>query len=107
MDTRELIERAKGCLDVGEATGLRSKHPSNVYNVLAETIAALSSQAAEIERLREALKPFADYCDELNGFLDNHNQPLPDDSGPGWVYVKVGDFRRARAALTPKLNKEA
>lgn len=54
---------------------------------------------AEIARLRGALKPFSDYCDELNGFLDNHNQPLPDDSGPGWVYVKVGDFRRARAAL--------
>lgn len=107
MDTRELIYLMEGLetlVEAIEAAGMDSGR--NAIEIVAATEIALSSQAAEIERLREALKPFADYCDELKGFLDNHNQPLPDDDGPGWVYVKVGDFRRARAALTPKPNKE-
>ena len=104
MDTRELIERLKVQVEIG-LLGAAELHGFKVASY-DECAGALSSQDAEIEMLREALKPFADYCDDLNGFLDNHNQPLPDDDGPGWVYVKVGDFRRARAALTPKPNKE-
>jgi len=76
------------------------------HRILHEAADALAAKDAAIERLvaerdeaREALKPFAKYTDELNGFLDNHNQPIPDDQGPGWVYVTIGDFRRARQAL--------
>ena len=66
---------------------------------LAAKDAAIERRVAERDEAREALKPFAKYTDELNGFLDNHNQPIPDDQGPGWVYVTIGDFRRARQAL--------
>jgi len=65
----------------------------------AALLAAIERLVAERDAAREALKPFAKYTDELNGFLDNHNQPIPDDQGPGWVYVTIGDFRRARQAL--------
>lgn len=67
-------------------------------NAAAELASALASQAAEIERLREALKPFADYMAE--GMDRNYDgDPLPDADGVGWVYLTQGDFRRARSAL--------
>ena len=48
--------------------------------------------AAEIERLREALKPFADAA----AYIDQHANDAPDnDETSGFL----GDLRRARAAL--------
>lgn len=50
--------------------------------------------------VREALEPFANYAGQ-NGFgFDNHGKELPATDGVGWVYLTIGDFRRARAALT-------
>jgi len=54
---------------------------------------------AQITRLREALKPFAEYMND-GGDLDDKECPLTDDQGPGWVYLTTADFRRARAALS-------
>lgn len=56
----------------------------------------------EIARLREALKPFAEYLQAHPLDLNNKGRPLPDSEGVGWIYLTIGDFRRARAALTPK-----
>lgn len=88
---------------IGEAFDGEAHLTDDEANFIAD---ALERRDATIERLlarqsklEEALKPFARYTDELNGFLDNHNQPIPDDQGPGWVYVTIGDFRRARQAL--------
>ena len=54
---------------------------------------------AENERLKEALKPFGEYLTDTPFDLDNHGNPLPDDTQPGWTYLTAGDFRRARNAL--------
>ncbi|MDC9825636.1 hypothetical protein PRN20_18030 [Devosia sp. ZB163] len=59
------------------------------------------AQAAEAERyrLKEALRPFAEYMGD-RGDLDYHGNPLPDEQGVGWVYLTQADFRRAREALS-------
>lgn len=62
---------------------------------------ALTAARAEIERLKGALEPFARYFDGGMDF-DNAGEPLPDDQGVGWIYLKYADFRRARAALADK-----
>lgn len=61
-------------------------------------------EAAENERLRAALQPFADYMhtDEGRLDLDHDGCELPDDLGVGWIYLNHGDFRRAQAALAQK-----
>jgi len=50
----------------------------------------------EIERLREALEPFAKCADELDGSEDV--TPTPDDE---WAKFRLlaSDYRKARAAL--------
>ncbi len=50
-------------------------------------------------RLREALEPFAKYLDTAKFDVDYNGNPLPDEQGMGWVYLTIGDFRRARTAL--------
>lgn len=55
-----------------------------------------------VTRLRDALKPFGQYLDSASYEVDNNGNPLPDEQGMGWVYLTVGDFRRARAALQDK-----
>lgn len=52
---------------------------------------------ARVAELLEALEPFAKYMQD-GGDLDHKGNPLPDDQGVGWVYLTIGDFRRARAA---------
>ena len=61
--------------------------------------ATLDAKDAEIARLTEALKPFADHLDKMRFDRDNHGNPLPDSEGVGWVYLTNGDFRRAAAAI--------
>ena len=51
--------------------------------------------------LEKALQPFAAYLDTAAWDLNNNGDPLPDDHGMGWVYLTIGNFREARAALTP------
>jgi hypothetical protein len=60
---------------------------------------ALRASAEREKELREALEPFAKYAVK-DGFGLNHNsEPIPDGEGVGWVYLTVGDFRRAARAL--------
>jgi len=60
---------------------------------------ALSALSGENKRLREALAPFAGYLNRAAFDLDNNGNPLPDEQGMGWIYLNVGHFRAARAAL--------
>lgn len=61
--------------------------------------ARTDSLASELAQCREALAPFATYLDQARFDLDNNGDPLPDDHGMGWVYLTVGDFRRARSLM--------
>jgi hypothetical protein len=54
-----------------------------------------------IEELEEALKPFAEAADAFND-CEQHPNGCPDSAQAGeLVDLTVGDFRRARSALTP------
>jgi hypothetical protein len=59
-------------------------------------------RAAEVAKLLEALKPFADHLNEMRFDLNNKGEELPDDQAVGWIYLTNGDFRRARTALEGK-----
>jgi aconitase B len=59
----------------------------------------LKRRADIAEQMAEALRPFADYLDEVKIDLNSKGEPLPDDQGVGWIYLTVGDFRRAREAI--------
>lgn len=61
---------------------------------------------AKLARAVEALGPFASYMND-GGDLDAHGNPLPDENGVGWVYLTMGDFRRARAASNIGQNEGA
>jgi hypothetical protein len=63
--------------------------------------ARATAAEANAARMREALKPFAEYM-SVGMDLDNHGNPIPDTEGVGWVYLTHGDFRRARKALGGK-----
>ena len=66
--------------------------------VLDAVIAALESQAAQIEKLRAAVEPFAKAADLYND-CEQHPNGCPDDAQAGELFgVFVGDFRRARQA---------
>lgn len=64
--------------------------------------ARAESAEAQVERMREALEPFADIDGEGDeDFADD--TPVEIKFGRSAVYTaKLGDFRRARAALEPK-----
>lgn len=67
-----------------------------------ETEIAAAAERPLFKRLEQAkavLEPFGKYLDTAAFDLDNHGEPLPDDQGMGWVYLTIGDFRRARAFL--------
>jgi hypothetical protein len=54
---------------------------------------------AENDRLREALKPFADAADQ-------YDPDEGDDANEAWsIDVTIGDLRRARAALAKEAGK--
>lgn len=60
----------------------------------------------EKDRLEAALEPFAGYYGPHYPDTDNRGVPLPDEDGVGWIYLNVGDFRRARAALPSAPTEE-
>lgn len=60
---------------------------------------ALAARDETIRGLREALAPFAGYLNRAAFDLDDNGNPLPDEHGMGWIYLNVGHFRAARAAL--------
>ena len=51
--------------------------------------------------LEKALQPFAAYLDTAAWDLNNNGGVSFDDHGMRWVYLTIGNFREARAALTP------
>ena len=56
-------------------------------------------------RTREVLAPFAEYMS--NGAdLDNKGNPLSDNAGVGWVYLKIGDFRAANTLFNELKEKD-
>ena len=56
----------------------------------------------EVERLREALRPFANRADKIDGkWLDHETHWSP---AYGSTEITIGDLRRARAALSPPLS---
>lgn len=60
--------------------------------------------AKRVQELEAALEPFAKHIDEMKFDLDNNGNPLPDEQAVGWVYVTIGDFRRARALKLEKAD---
>jgi len=87
--------------NVGMVPGY-ADHPLNLAN--ARLMAAAPAMAAEtirlrkeVERLRAALKPFADLAHHYDPVLDE------DDGDSVWweqAQPTIGDLRRARAAIT-------
>ena len=57
----------------------------------------------EVERLREALEPFAEYADWVDS-CEQHPDGCPDNALAGETSFTVGDLRRARAALSSPLS---
>lgn len=57
---------------------------------------AAPDMIAEIRRLREALRPFAEQC---GPFVEPDGSPSPDDTFFGYRGIQVGHFRAARRAL--------
>lgn len=72
--------------------------PAKLTSTLEAENARLRARVAVLEK---ALQPFAAYLDTAAWDLNNNGDPLPDDHGMGWVYLTIGNFREARAALTP------
>lgn len=79
-----------------------SGEDSHLPEMAADKIEALE---AENERQREALRPFAEYASQEGFDLDFNGIPLPDEEGVGWVYLNLGHFRAARAALAEQEEK--
>ena len=71
----------------------------------ADTITRLT---AEVERLRAALMPFAE---ALKGNWSKQPDDMPLDVGFGpmdlRIRIPIGDFRRARAAITQETSNES
>lgn len=84
--------------------------PGNIYiqGTMEDAAATIRAQAAEIERLKVALKPFVDCAEYLEadttGFHDDDCLTLVagEEQFALWHDLNHGDFRRARAALKPK-----
>ena len=74
---------------------------ANHVTVRGEYFARAETAEARVALLEKALQPFAAYLDTAAWDLNNNGDPLPDDHGMGWVYLTIGNFREARAALTP------
>lgn len=78
-------------------------HGPGAHNDRATLLRLIEQRDAEIERLRDALKPFAEFCDALVG--NNLNVPRERQSDDSPVYgfnftvLTMGNFRQARAAL--------
>ena len=92
MDTRELIERVRAACNGHPHAKIAWPH-----RILHEAAAALSSQAAEIERLREALRRISAFPETQNDGTSSYSV--------GYAFDVVQ--RIAATALIPKPNKEA
>lgn len=99
MTERDIVERLG---ETARENTEEAKANSRIMVCAADEITRLTARVAELE---EGLKPFADHIDEMKFDLDNKGNELSDDQSVGWVYVTIGDVRRARA-LTEKHEGE-
>lgn len=89
--------------DMAETDGMDAmQHEANKQSNLnmiaaAEREAELSRLRAEVERLREALEPFANRAGKLDGLWDENDTRWSPAYGD--TVITVGDLRRARKAL--------
>lgn len=80
---------------------IANKRAKKIYS-LQEQMEAMEAEidtlTAEVERLREALRPFAhpDLCKQVSGNKQGDDSPV---FGRDKATLTLGDFRRARAAL--------
>jgi hypothetical protein len=97
---RDVAERAQE-----EAAGLRVErdewraNATEFKDLCARWEARSDAFEAKLADAVGLLEPFAKYLDTAAFDLDNHGAPLPDDQGMGWVYLTIGEFRRARTFL--------
>jgi hypothetical protein len=74
------------------------------YTNRAEHMRAAAARLDELERenarMREALRPFADWADHHRDITYDHYVPECEIDGPGHsLTITLGDFRKARASL--------
>jgi hypothetical protein len=74
-------------MDILERLRMRKDNAASLLDTILHRDAA-----AEIERLRAALEPFASYAECFNRDFE--------DDDPAYGRITVGDFRRARNVLT-------
>lgn len=81
---------------VGRLQHVHERTQQRVFGrwIFLDAAAQIERDGREIERLREALQPFASAADDYCG------EWMEDDYSPFWAeFFVCGDFRRARAAL--------
>lgn len=77
-----------------------SAHVTTFRDAAALTPSALSGDAGEVEKLREALEPFAEVLDDYDPDDEDDAMPATVTMGSVTDYsLTLGDFRAARAAL--------
>ena len=54
-ENEKLVERASAAITLGDRTGSRGNSPSNIYNVAADLLTALTAAQARIRELETAL----------------------------------------------------
>jgi len=112
MTDEELMDRLRAI------ARQRQQQPMEPFRIPLEThsewIAAdrIASLKAENDRLREALKPFANACECIDMVIREHDDPTPkDDDAMDYEgdllsgRITYGEFRRARDALSPTEEK--
>jgi hypothetical protein len=64
-----------------------------------DRVATIRNQIRKIARLRAALKPFADFCEKAEAFVEARAKDAGSPVLPSTDF-RLSDFRKARAALT-------
>lgn len=88
-ENEKLVERASAAITLGDRTGSRGNSPSNIYNVAADLLTALTAAQARIRELDTALAPFANDWRAFPGY-DPDGEPTK---------ATDADFKNARRAL--------
>lgn len=96
IENRPKAEFMQQVLD--ELSRLRSENAS-LREDISRYVSRDTERLAEVEKLREALKPFGSVHPSFAGLEDILWGHLPDDE-PAKLKVKLRDLRRARAVLT-------
>lgn len=100
-ENRAKIQRQRGAIYRTHLSLVEHKRVRFLERARAEAAEAEAAKLrAEIERLREALRPFAEAGRHFDpGYTDDGNCYV--GMGCGAITLQVGDFRRAAAALRP------